>query len=246
MSAGAIFQEVLRILNRQHLPAESQNDILSALEAGYPGPLAFLYDAGAEVELPRAMLLARAAAIYYGFCAVNLCDDLSDNECSYLAIPLQSGPCTQAILHHVFFTLLAEANLPPLLLAAANRDLIVAGGAQHIEMRTHQWRAPVLRTVAEGIAGRQWSAYLQILWHGTQLAGRAALLGMQIGLATFLWEDISSHDPRYATLPHGEKCEILDWGLSIVEALKQARLRCCATMLQTINTVLSQERVRLG
>jgi len=34
MSAGAVFQEVLRVFNRQHLPEVSQLDVLAALEAG--------------------------------------------------------------------------------------------------------------------------------------------------------------------------------------------------------------------
>ena len=59
MSAGAIFQETLRILNRQHLPEVSQRDLLAVLEAGRPGPLAFLYEAGAEAGLPRQKLLMR-------------------------------------------------------------------------------------------------------------------------------------------------------------------------------------------
>src|SRR5215475_1510507 len=112
MSAGAVFQEALRILNRQPLPEVSQRDLLAALEAGRPGPLAFLYDAGTEAGLPRQVLLTRAAAIYISFCAVNLCDDLTDDECRYLSAPFQSGPCTQAILHHLFFEIIAEANLP--------------------------------------------------------------------------------------------------------------------------------------
>ena len=48
MSAGVVFQEALRILNRQQFPEASRPDLLAVLEAALPGPLALLYDAGAE------------------------------------------------------------------------------------------------------------------------------------------------------------------------------------------------------
>jgi hypothetical protein len=251
MSAGAVFQEAVRIVNRQHLPEVSGRDLLAALEAGHPGPLAFLYDAGAEAGLPRQTLLRRAAAIYLGFCAVNLCDDLTDEECTYLSHPFQSGPCTQAILHHLFFALLGEENLPGSVLAAAARDLIAAGGAQHLEMHTRHWRAPVFREVAEGIAGRQWSAYLQLLWHGTDFASRAATIGMNVGLATLLWEDLCSGDARYVTLPAADKYEIVTWATTLAEALRQENLRCLDAVLIAIVPVFKREqekfvRIRLA
>jgi hypothetical protein len=242
MSAGAVFQESLRVLNRQPLPEASRRDLLAALEAGRPGPLAFLYDAGAEAGLPRQTLLRRAAAVYLSFCAVNLCDDLTDDECSYLSEPFRSGPCTQAILHHLFFALLAEENLPGAVVAAVVQDLIAAGGAQHIEIHTRQWRASVLREVAEGIAGRPWSAYLQIVWHGTDLARRAARIGMNVGQVTLLWEDIGSGDARYATLPTAEKYEIVTWATVVAEALRRENLRCLEAVLKAIDPVFARER----
>src|SRR5262245_18619987 len=234
MSAGVVFQEALRILNRQPLPEVSRCDLLAALEAGQPGPLAFLYDAGTEAKLPRQTLLTRAAAIYLGYCTINLCDDLTDNECLYLSEPFRSGPCTQFMLHNLLFAVLAEANLPGTVFSAVARDLIAAGGAQHIEMCTQQWSAPVFREVAEGIAGRQWSAYLQILWYDTHLAGRAAAVGMNVGLATLMWEDIRSSDRRYTTLPEADKYQILTWATAIAEALRKENLRCLDAALRAI------------
>jgi hypothetical protein len=207
--------------------------------------LAFLYNAGTEAGLPRQTLLTRAAAIYCGFCAVNLCDDLTDNECSYLSTPFQSGPCAQAILHHLFFTVIAEMNLPGTVLSAAARDLIRAGGAQHVEMQTRQWRAPVFREVAEGIAGRQWSAYLQILWYDTEFASRAALIGMNVGVATLVWEDICSGDPRYTTLPAADKYEIVTWATTATEALRRQNLCCLNAVVKTIDPILKQEHEKI-
>ena len=58
MSAGAVFQEALRILRRQALPEECEGDLLRVLEAGRPGPLMLLYEAGHEAGLDRETLLA--------------------------------------------------------------------------------------------------------------------------------------------------------------------------------------------
>ncbi len=238
MSAGAVFQEALRILNRQHLPAVSRQDLVAALEAGRPGTLGFTYEAGAEAGLPRQTLLTRAAAIYFNFCAGNLADDLSDGDCTYLPEPFRTGPCTQLILQTLFFQTLVETDLPSQTLSLATRELIVAVGPQHIEVRTKQWSASVFREVAKGIAGRQWSAYLQILWCDTALASRAAAVGMNIGQAGHVAKDISSRDPRYTTLPQPDKREIVAWAITAAQVLREEQLCCLDALLRWIDPIL--------
>lgn len=238
MSGGAVFQEALRILNRQHLPDVSRRDLVAALEAGRSGPLALLYDAGVEAGLSRSTLLTRAAAIYFNFCATNLSDDLTDGECTYLSEPSRTGPCAQFILHNLFFYTLAQADFPGPVLSAAAQNLVACGGAQHIEMRTRQWRAPVFREVAEGIAGRQVSAYLQILWHDTWLADRAVAIGMNVGLVVLVREDLRSGDPRYITLPEEDKREVVTWAVAAAQALRKENLRCLDALLRGIDPVL--------
>jgi hypothetical protein len=240
MSAGAIFQEALRILNRQYFPEVSRCDLLVTLEAGQPGPLAFLYAAGIEAGLPRQTLLTRAAAIYLSYCAANLADDLIDGDCTYLSEPVRIGPCAQFILQNLFFQVLAEAGLPHATLAAAAHELVTGAGPQHIEVRTTRWSAPVFREVAEGIAGRQWSAYLQILWCDTHLANRAATIGMNLGRAVLVREDVHSSDPRYTTLPEADKREIIDWAVTATEALRKENLHCLDAALRALEPVLKE------
>ena len=45
MSGGAIYQESLRVLRRLALPEQAERDVVAALEAAHPGPLALLYEA---------------------------------------------------------------------------------------------------------------------------------------------------------------------------------------------------------
>jgi hypothetical protein len=238
LRAEAVFVEALSILSRQHLPEMSQEDLLAALTAGRPGPLAFLYEAGAEVSLPHQQLVSRATAIYFFFCAGNLSDDLSDGDCTYLTEPSRLGPCTQLTLQNLFFQTLLEADLPSRTLSQAIRELIQAVGQQHIELRTKQWTASVFREVAEGIAGRQWSAYLQILWCDTKLASRAATIGMNAGTAAHVALDIKSQDPRYTTMPEADKREIVNWAVETTGALRKENLRCIDAVLRSIDPVL--------
>jgi hypothetical protein len=240
MSAGAIFYEVLRMFGCHHLPEVSQRDVLAALEAGRPGPLAFLSEAGAEAELARRDLLMRAAAIYYNFCAGNLADDLMDGDCTYLSEPFRLGPCVQYILQTLCFQTLMEADLPGPVLSLAARELVAAAGQQLIEVRTQQWSASQFRTVAEGIAGRQWSAYMQILWCGTTLADRAATTGMNAGIAAHVVKDIQSQDPRYTTLSETDKHGIVDWAIVAAQALRAEHLQCLDALLLTIDPVLQE------
>jgi len=257
MSAEDIFYEVLLTTSRQHLPeAASQMDIKAALEAGrragrrdakakreanrQNGLLAFLSEAGIEASLPRQRLLTRAAAIYFFFCAGNLADDLSDGDCTYLADPYRLGPCTQLTLQNLFVHTLLKADLSSQTLSRVIQELIEAVGQQHIELRTKQWTAPVFREVAEGIAGRQWSAYLQILWCDTKLASRAATIGMNAGIVTHVAEDIQSQDPRYTTLPETDKREIAAWAAAAAQALRNEHLRCIDAVLSGIDPVLKQ------
>ena len=240
MSAGAIFQEALRILTRQHLPEVGQRDLLAALEAGRPGPLAFLYEAGAEAGLPDQKLLTRATAIYFNFCAGNLADDLMDGDCTYLSEPFRLGPCVQYILQTLCFHTLVEAELPGPTLAAVTRELMTAAGQQLIEVRTQQWNAQVFREVAEGIAGRQWSAYLQVLWCDTALSSRAVTVSMNAGLAGHVVKDISTRDPRYTTLSKTDKHEVVTWAMEAAHALREEHLRCLDALLLTIDPVLQE------
>ncbi|MFP2933842.1 hypothetical protein ACLESO_53680, partial [Pyxidicoccus sp. 3LG] len=125
MSGGALYQEALRVLRRLELPEVSERDVLEALEAGQPGPLPLFYEAGAEAGLPRSVLLARGAGLFFSYCAGNLADDLIDGDCTYHAQPLRVGPCVQFLLQNLAFATLAgeQAGVPGAVLAEATRTL---------------------------------------------------------------------------------------------------------------------------
>jgi hypothetical protein len=133
-----------------------------------------------------------------------------------------------------------EVNLPSSTLSLATRELSAAAGRQFVEIHTQQWNVTVFQEVAEGIAGRQWCAYLQILWGDTTLAGRAAAIGMNMGRAGHVVEDIRSGDPRYTTLPNADKREVVAWATIAAQALREEHLNCLDAVLRMIDPVLKE------
>jgi hypothetical protein len=237
MSGGAVLRQTYRLIN-ERLPARVREAVLPALESGSPGPLDFLYDAGADARLPSNRILNRAAAVFINFCAVNLSDDLSDGDCDYLPEPERIGPCVQAILQVFFFDLLARAHLPPSLISLITERLISAGESQLVDLQTQRWTASSTRHVGSGVAGGQWSAYLEIMWFGTPLAAKAATIGMDLGICAYVAEDIRSRDRRYATLPKADQLRIVKWAWRSVEALHKEGLACLEVALRGIDPVL--------
>ncbi len=220
MSEGVVFQEALRRLRRLELPEQAERDVLKALEAGRPGPLGLLYEAGHAAGLPREVLLQRAAGLFYSFCAGNLADDLIDGDCTWYEEPLRVGPNVQFLLQNLAFSTLAESGVPVPALAAGTRALALAAGPQSLEVRTKEWTAPLYQQVAEGLAGQQWAAYLGLLFAGTSLEDTAAQLGHRVGVAAYVSEDVRTGDARFYTLTDAEQRDVLRWAETLVAPLE--------------------------
>ena len=241
MSGGAVYQEALRLLRRQGLPELAERDVLVALEAGQPGPLPFLYEAGAEAGLPRELLMPRAAGIFFSFCAGNLADDVIDGDCNYYVEPLRVAPYVQFTLQNLAWATLARAGLTTEALAGGASALVAAAGPQALEVRTREWTADVYREVAEGIAGQQWAAYLRLLWSGTALAERAAAAGRGLGVAAHVAEDVRSEDARFFSMPPAHQQEVLAWAREAADGVRRWELRCLGAALRGIEELLPKE-----
>jgi hypothetical protein len=239
VSAGAVFQEALRALRRYGLPEEAERDVLVALEAGRPGPLALLYAAGSEAGLGRTVLLRRSAGLFFCSCAANLADDLADGECTYYAEPSRVVPGVQFTLQSLCFATLARAEVPAPVLAEAADAMVVASGLQVLEVHTSSWTAPLFQRVTEGISGKQWALYLRVLWEGTALAERASAVGHHLGVAAHVAEDIRSGDARFHGMPEEDRRAVLAWARSAAQAVRQEGLRCLDAVLRTVEPVLA-------
>lgn len=239
MSGGAIYQESLRVLRKLALPEPAERDVMAALEAAHPGPLALLYEAGVEAGLPRETLLIRGSGLFLSFAAGSLADDLCDGDCTYYARPFQVGPYVQFLLQNLAWATLARAEVPGNVLAEAALTLAKAAGPQALEVRTLEWTAPVFRQVAEGLAGQQWAAYLRLLWAGTPLAERS-VAGHFLGIAAHVAEDIRSKDRRFFSMPEADQREVVRWARSGMEGVRRQGLRCLDAALRRIDPILPE------
>ncbi|WP_224240438.1 hypothetical protein [Hyalangium gracile] len=239
MSGGAIYQEALRVLRRLGLPEAAERDVVAALEAAQPGPLALLYEAGMEAGLTREALLTRGSGIFLSFAAGNLADDLTDGECSYYAHPSRVGPYVQFLLQNLAWATLARAQVPEEVLVEAARGLAEAAGPQALEVRTREWTAPVFQRVAEGLAGQQWAVYLRLLWAGTPLA-ECSVAGRDLGIAAHVAEDIRSRDPRFFSMPEADQREVVRWARAGMDGVRRQKLRCLDAALRRIDPILPE------
>lgn len=238
MSAGVVFQEALRLLSQQGLPEEAERDMLRALEAGRPGPLALLFAAGQEAGLARELLLPRAAACYLWFCAANLADDLADGDCDWLPEPQRTGPAAVMLLQSLFMQAAVRGQVPAAVLGEVAREFTGMCGQQQVEVRTREWRLGPLQQVVGGISGQQWAGYLRLLWEGTPLAARGLELGRCLGVVAHVAEDVRSRDRRLYSLPAQEQQQVVEWAREAAAVLRGSGLRCMQAVLPTVEPLL--------
>jgi hypothetical protein len=224
------------------LAGTADREVLAALEAAKKLPLLqLLYEAGHEAALERDDLHVRAAGCFLSFAAGNLADDLIDGDCDYLDDPIRLGPSTQFLLQNAAYRCWLSSSAPQQAVWRAADHLARAAGPNHLEVRTERWTAALFRHVGEAIAGRQWAAYLEVLWGGTALEEQAERAGMGIGVVAHLAEDIRSEDPRWTTLSDDDKDEVRRWALDVAAELKPRGLATVGYVLRASSLVLGEE-----
>lgn len=234
------YLEALLRVSRQPIPECCQRDILGAIRAINPGPLPFLVSAAEDAALPRTEVLRRIMPIFFFSCAGNLADDLSDGDCDYFDGGARLGPSTQMILQNLFFESLMTSGIDATSRSEAVLTLTAAVALQHVEIRTSKWTAALFRQVAEGIAGKQWAAYLEILWSGTPLAEKAQKIGRAAAIVGHITVDIESQDVRVTTLSTPERREILMWAADLTRELREQNLDCLQSLLAWSEPILLQ------
>ncbi len=242
MSAGRVFQEVLRRLSRIDLPDVARTDVLQALEMGRSGPHQFFYDAALEAGLPRDVALPRCAAVFLAYTAGQLADDLADGDCTYLEDATRTGPSVQYLLQCLFYAGMCEAGATPATVAAVARELAVGTGIQQVEVRTTTWTKPLAQDVATGLAGRQVAAFLTFLWEGTPLEAQAASVGEPLGVSAHIATDARTRDERYWGLPESDRRSVLEWARNAANAVRASGLQSVLPVLAFIDDALAEAR----
>ncbi len=211
--------------------------VVGALRAAAPGPCLLLLQAGQDAGLDRAEEIDRASACFLTFSAFNLSDDLSDGECTYLPPP--QAQAVVLILNPLFAASLRELHLPSEVEALVLRDLVAAEEAQVLELSTVSWDAARLRVVTDGIAGRQWAAYLRIMWAGTPMESLSAEVALAIGRVGLLAGDITSEDPRFVTLPPSDQRVAITEALAELRALESVGTRVAQSVVDECEPIIT-------
>lgn len=236
-SPRLVYQHVLETLRNHDISGLAAIDVRLALErVSEESQRLFIWAAedGGVQGLPG---LSRLASIWLASAAVNLADDMADEECSYLEAPVAPG---------VVFLLLAaagavatEGRTSVQALRAFQSCLARAAAGQSREVRTTKWTAEGYREIAEQIGGEQFAAYFRLIWDGTSLTNQAEAIGRSIGCLGVVFTDIASRDRRYHSLPAEGRANINAWCEQLRSALRNTGLRCAARVAQLGERYLS-------
>ncbi len=213
--------------------------MVAALRAAAPGPCPLLLEAGQDAGLDRSDAIDRAATCFLAFAAFNLCDDLSDGDCTYL--PHAPAQAVVLILNSLFVSSLRDLHLSSDVEAHVLEDLLAAEEAQVLELRSSAWDAARLRVVTDGIAGRQWAAYLRVMWAGSPKEHLSTEVAVNIGRVGLLAGDIRCEDPRFATLPQLDRRLVLEEALTGLRALESVGARVGQSVATDCEPVIAAE-----
>ncbi len=171
--------------------------------------LQFVYEAGIDAAHAREVILERGAVVALLASAVQLCDDLSDGDATYLREPRRDGPLALMVLQQLVVDRALCSRVPDAALGLVSKNLLEVGSAQYVELHTKKWTLKLAREVAEGINGAQQAAYLDLLWWGTPLVDRASEIGGDLGFAVHVVTDAQSEDRRFTSLSASHRALLL-------------------------------------
>lgn len=229
---------------RLRLEVASEELVVRVLRQSAPGPNPTLIAAGIDADLPPRVLIDRASISFLNFSRFNLCDDLSDGDCTYLSAG--QAHVVLLFLSDVFFRELGELDLPRALVDDILADLVAAEQAQLEEIETQRWNAAKLGRVTDGIAGRQWAAYLRLLWSDTELESLAVDAALTMARFALLAGDIETEDDRYRSLSPGDKRIVLLGALAAIEHALSLRLTFMDEIVEVARPVVEAELARIS
>jgi hypothetical protein len=221
MSAGLLHTRLLGLIAGLNPPPRMSRGLRATIDSLDRGFMQFVYEAAADSGLGRRELIDRGAAVLLEYAAVQLSDDLSDNECVYLAAPGKDGPLLLLVLQNLFHRLICRSSIPQKKAAFALELLGTVANAQSNELHTGAWTLKRYCSCAGRLTGMQLSAYLMLLWAGTPLENRAIDLGQRLGLAMHIAGDVRSIDRRWRSLGRSDRKKLLQAALTSLGRLER-------------------------
>jgi hypothetical protein len=214
-----IRDHLMRAVVLTHLPAMAERDVVLAIEQVRPDTQEFFSQCAADAALSYETGLERLACIWAWAAAVNLADDLADDECAYLENRVGPGVCF--LLQNLAGTLGARGSLSAQCSERASLAMVRAAAGQSLEVRARDWTGDTYLAVASMIAGEQYSAYLQMLWHESLFADSAAVCGVDVGTVGLTVTDLESADRRFLGMSEAHRQLVVSHNRRAVARLKQ-------------------------
>jgi hypothetical protein len=239
MSAGLLHTRLLRLIAGLHPPLRLRAGLLAVIDSLDRGFMQFVYEAAADGGYGRRELIDRGAAVLLEFAAVQLSDDLSDNECAYLAAPGKDGPLLLLVLQNLFHRLICRSLVPPEKAVFALELLSAVANAQSDELHAGTWTLQQYRSCAGRLTGVQLSAYLMLLWAGTPLEKRAIDLGQHLGLGMHIAGDVRSNDRRWRSLSRSDRKKLLQAALTSLGRLERCHSVAAFRLGKSLRKLLS-------
>lgn len=208
MSAEAVLSATQSLICRHQPRAVARGDLIKAVYALDKGTIQFFYDLATQAGHGLQAVLARAIGATIQYAAVQVTDDLADDEGDYIECFKRTAPGVCWGLQHLFVLACRHADLPFEVLVSVSAQLLAMLEGQQRDVRTSRWTAEDSRAAA-GMNERQFAAYFALLLHGTAFEASALTHGSSFGLALHVFGDLRSADPRLATLsPAGRRSMI--------------------------------------
>jgi hypothetical protein len=215
---------VLHTLAFRRLPTVAERDVYAALERVDPASQQLLIQAAEDAALNVRVALERLSCLWMLAATVNLADDLADGDCDYLEPRVAPG--VSFLLHALSGVCAARSELSPAAWADYSEYLAQAAAGQCLEVRAARLDAAGYLEIARLIAGRQYAAYLRILWDGSRLADRALPLGLALGTVGLVMTDVVSNDRRLTEMRHEERETVLKRAAASLDELTGQGLAC--------------------
>ena len=229
---------VFHTLAFRRLPVVAERDVRVALERVEPASQLLLIQAAEDAGLQVHVALERLSCLWVLAATVNLADDLADGDCDYLDGRVAPGVCF--LLHALSGVCAARSELSMECWADYSEFLTQAAAGQSLEVRAKEFDAAGYLEIARLIAGRQYAAYLRILWDGSQLAELAVATGEALGTAGLVVTDVLSRDRRLTDMLPRERAKVLGHTATLLDALIGQKLPCLDAFERFASPVLNR------
>ncbi len=238
MSSGTLLSQFNGFLASHNLGNLMLQDMTNLFQDLHSGFLQFIYDAGVDSRLPSTILDHRYHACLLHYAAVQLCDDLSDDECSYIRDAPRRGPVLLMTLQNMFHQIIFRCSLTPDSIKSILCSLEKMGPAQYKELKTTKWNYTKAVHAADNLNGTQFSAYLLLLWDSSALAEKAFPIGSVLGRAVHIATDILSNDKRYWSLDKQERIRLSTVLKLDLDKLEQSSIPSVIALVRSIRLKL--------